>query len=128
MNIAKQILLSLIVIAALAVILSFKVGYHVDEMLTFHLANHQGFALKINDGHIYSGAQLWQEYIVVNKANTFDYANVFTNQQHDVHPPLYYILIHTICSFSPDSFSMWMGGGNQHNSSSDCLLADCLAI
>lgn len=107
-----RIFLSLAVVAALALIGSMKSGYHVDEIATFGLANHQyngTTQVTITDGIAYTGQQLWQEYTTVDAAHSFDYSNVIENQIHDVHPPLYYILIHTICSFFPGTFSVWMG-------------------
>ena len=32
---------------------------------------------------------------------------MWENQANDVHPPLYYIFVHTICSFFPNVFSKW---------------------
>ena len=39
----------------------------------------------------------------------FSYRQVWRNQMGDVHPPLYYAIIHTICSLFVGKFSMWMG-------------------
>lgn len=41
------------------------------------------------------------------KGGQFDYANVWKNQSEDVHPPLYYVMLHTICSLFPEKFSVW---------------------
>lgn len=49
----------------------------------------------------------FREYITVQPDERFSYANVYKNQTLDVHPPLYYFLLHTICSFFPDMFSKW---------------------
>ena len=32
------------------------------------------------------------------------------NQSQDVHPPIYYMFLHTICSFFPEKFSKWYAG------------------
>lgn len=42
-------------------------------------------------------------------SQAFDYANVWAQQEADVHPPFYYVIIHTICSFFPGVFSKWFG-------------------
>lgn len=42
-------------------------------------------------------------------SQAFDYANVWAQQKADVHPPFYYVIIHTICSFFPGVFSKWFG-------------------
>ncbi len=49
----------------------------------------------------------FHDYLTVQENERFDYKNVFYNQTCDVHPPLYYLLLHTVCSFFPDSFSIW---------------------
>lgn len=49
----------------------------------------------------------FHDYLTVQKNERFDYANVYYNQTCDVHPPLYYFLLHTVCSFFPDRFSIW---------------------
>lgn len=49
----------------------------------------------------------FHNYLTVQEDERFDFANVYYNQTCDVHPPLYYLLLHTISSFFPDSFSKW---------------------
>lgn len=50
-------------------------------------------------------------YIAVSPENTFNYASVYYNQRGDVHPPFFYILLHTVCSVFQGSFSKWYGLG-----------------
>lgn len=50
-------------------------------------------------------------YVAVSPENTFNYASVYYNQRGDVHPPLFYILLHTVCSVFQGSFSKWFGLG-----------------
>ncbi len=90
--------------------------------------------LKENDFNIYSSS-LYQDYLIaqsnsadtrtttwvsgkdylhyltVAPENTFNYASVYYNQRGDVHPPFFYMLLHTVCSFFPESFSKWYGLG-----------------
>ncbi len=49
------------------------------------------------------------DYLTVSEDNTFNYASVYYNQRGDVHPPLFYILLHTICSIFQGVFSKWFG-------------------
>lgn len=49
----------------------------------------------------------FKRYLTVTKGEGFNYASVYYNQRADVHPPLYYMLLHTICSFTPEKFSKW---------------------
>lgn len=55
--------------------------------------------------------QDYLHYIAVSPDNTFNYASVYYNQRGDVHPPFFYILLHTICSVFQGSFSKWFGIG-----------------
>lgn len=49
----------------------------------------------------------FHNYLTVQEGERFNYSNVYYNQTCDVHPPLYYFLLHTVCSFFPDGFSKW---------------------
>ena len=88
----KKVILTVLILFVLLVIGGNKSGFHVDEMYTFGLSNHQ-FDGKVRPtiipNKIYTGEQLWQEYTTVSPEHTFDYKNVFRNQAEDVHPPLY---------------------------------------
>lgn len=55
--------------------------------------------------------QDYVDYLAVSESNTFNYASVYYNQRGDVHPPLYYILLHTVCSVFQGTFSKWFGLG-----------------
>lgn len=89
-----------------------KENYHVDEMASYGLANHQdGMSIIFEDGRRYFEAEEpFLEYLTVSKEHRFDYQNVWENQSMDVHPPLYYVLLHTICSLFPGTFSKWYAG------------------
>lgn len=99
-----------------AVILSMIMGvlyclakrvFHVDESLTFALTNAPGGWVSY-DAFGWFEKDTWSVYTV---ADTFNYSRVFTNQTYDVHPPLYYCILHTIMSFFPYRFSLWFGFG-----------------
>ncbi len=51
--------------------------------------------------------QAYRDYLGVSESNTFNYASVYYNQRGDVHPPLYYMVLHTICSIFQGTFSKW---------------------
>ena len=40
-----------------------------------------------------------------------NYKYVYDLQSYDVHPPVYYFMLHTVCSVMPGVFSMWQGIG-----------------
>lgn len=89
-----------------------KENLYVDEVYSYGLANHtEGSMMSVEEGYTYypSGTP-WVNYMTVNPGNRFDYRTVWANQKADVHPPLYYVILHTICSFFPESFSLWFAG------------------
>lgn len=92
--------------------ISGKKSYHVDEMYSYGLANHQnGINIQLEDGKKYiPSTEPYLEYLTVSRENRFDYENVWINQINDVHPPLYYLLLHTICSVFSGTFSNWYAG------------------
>ena len=99
----KSFLISLTVTLFLAGVFiavgNLKLGFNVDEIYTFGLSNHQyseshSLHLSLIDGISYDGEEIWKAYTEVSEDGRFDYSNVFENQTHDVHPPLYYVLIH----------------------------------
>lgn len=86
-----------------------KGNYHVDELLSYGLSNnHSALATFFEDGVTYTADNdPFKEYLTADKEARFDYKMVWQNQENDVHPPLYYAILHTICSFFPGSFSKW---------------------
>lgn len=91
--------------------LSLKVDYHMDEVWSYGLANHPGdIVMDFELGKTYDPKEVYDDYLVVGEDHRFDYANVWENQRNDNHPPLYYALLHTICSLFPGTFSKWYAG------------------
>lgn len=101
-----------------------RVGYFSDEAWSYGLSNsyYQPF-LYLEDGIDYRDfytsnwinidqwvqGSVLQEYLTVQPGERFSYLSVYHNQTLDCHPPLYYMLLHTICSFFPNRFSWWYG-------------------
>ena len=104
--------LSMIFIALFCLILSSKQNLCEDEVFSYGSANQEGYALmKIENGVIYEkGATPFEDYVYAKPDFRFQYKNVWKNQKIDVHPPLYYMCLHTICSLFPNTFSIWYGG------------------
>ena len=92
-------------IAALLFCVS-KRAFHVDESLSFALANHP-------TGWVTYDPQGWFDKTFFSNYGVtdapFNYGRVYNNQLWDVHPPLYYDVLHTICSFFPYRFTAWFG-------------------
>lgn len=120
-NTAIYIILFIIIILQLfRIIYSFaflKEDYHSDEQWSFGLANsyYEPYIYQDADETCFTHKDEWlspdifKNYITVSKDQRFSYDSVFYNQSKDLHPPLYYLILHTICSFFPEKFSFWYG-------------------
>ncbi|NLG03187.1 MAG: DUF2029 domain-containing protein, partial [Clostridia bacterium] len=87
-----------------------KVGFHVDEIYSYGLSNGhiQPFLCDQEDYYNqWHDADYINDYLTVSTDEQFSYGNVYYNQTQDVHPPLFYFLLHTVCSFFPGRFSKW---------------------
>lgn len=89
-----------------------KLSLSQDETFSYGSANDErGPFIEIED-RTWHGSELFWDYLNVDEAHRFNYRQVVKNQSEDVHPPLYYIVLHTICSiFYKKQFSVWMGLG-----------------
>lgn len=87
-----------------------KEFFHVDEAFTFMLSNSK-YGIDIPDeykNNWRSGSDYYN-LLTTTVDSRFNYKQVYINQTKDVHPPLYYFIIHTITSFFPQQFSKWFG-------------------
>ncbi len=53
---------------------------------------------------------IFHDYLTVQENERFVYGHIGENLKVVEHPPLYFLILHTICSFFPDVFSKWHGG------------------
>lgn len=104
------VILVLLLLLQLAVVFYYgnrKAGFHEDEFYSYYSTNKTA-GLFVED-------RTWQERdnfrndFVVLEGERFRYNIVKQMQSWDVHPPLYYYLLHTVCSFFPGVFSKWLG-------------------
>lgn len=51
-----------------------------------------------------NGQELFEQ-LTASRGERFQYAQVYINQAMDVHPPLYYLLVHTVFSLFPGTYS-----------------------
>ena len=109
----EKIIVCLIILLVAIITVSFgnrKVDYYIDELWTYGLANNiDSTQPNIEFGREYSGMGPYETFMEVQSGEGFNYVNVWKNQANDVHPPLYYVFIHTICSIFSNSFSKWYG-------------------
>lgn len=97
--------------------------FHIDDLYSFAHANSTQGAflvkgvdaakLQVNlDSFLYNRwwpGEFFHTWLTVQPGEAFKYSNIFENLADGVHPPLFYILLHTVCSFTPDVLSKWSG-------------------
>lgn len=89
-----------------------KEGYYIDELWSYGLSNgyNSPFLYQKEDYmNKWHQPSYYEDYLTVGQTEAFSYTSVYDNQAQDVHPPCYYMLLHTICSLFPDHFSKWFG-------------------
>lgn len=91
-----------------------------DMIFTYTLANSSYSYLFINPTVIaetpeeetngWLSGQFYREQFMANEYDKYDYAGVYWHQRLDVHPPLYYVLVHSISSIFPETYSNMYAG------------------
>lgn len=104
--------ITMIIILMLQVIAAFyfatlKQGFHFDEYYSYFSTN-TTYGLVPTDGEWKDTNEIRSEFMVAKDAR-FQYGLVHIMQSYDVHPPLYYDILHTVCSLTPGVFSKWQG-------------------
>ena len=84
-----------------------KQGYHYDEYYSYYSSN-VTYALVPTDMEWKDTSEISSEFMVLEDAD-LSYGMVKLMQSLDVHPPLYYYLLHTVCGLSKGIFSKWQG-------------------
>ncbi len=104
--------LGVLVILALSLALNLyfcfqKAGFHEDEYYTYFSSN-RSIGLFQPDREWQDKLTILSEF-TVKPAERFNYGLVKLVQSWDVHPPFYYYIFHTVCSFFPLEFTKWSG-------------------
>lgn len=86
-----------------------KSGFHEDEFYSYYSTNKTA-GLYEPDREWIDSEHIRQELVVL-KDEGFRYGLVAQMQSWDVHPPVYYFLLHTVSSIFPGVFSKWIGIG-----------------
>ncbi len=84
-----------------------KAGFHEDEYYTYYSTN-RSIGLFQPDREWQERQAVLDEF-TVRRGEGFNYGLVKLVQSWDVHPPLYYFIFHTLCSFVPGVFTKWTG-------------------
>lgn len=109
----KRVLLYIIAIYTIILVISnvacCKKTLHFDELFSYGSANTPySYAEMVGNREWKNPQSMFSDYLCVNDNDRFNFRMVWNNQSNDVHPPLYYAIIHTVCSFIPNSFSIWI--------------------
>lgn len=88
-----------------------KKGYFIDEIYSWGLSNsyYKPFVASYDVFDRWIEGDVFEDYMTVGEGERFAYGSVYYNQTQDVHPPLYYMLFHTLCSLTPGVFNKWQG-------------------
>lgn len=86
-----------------------KKTVHFDELFSYGSANTlYNYEVMVGDREWKNSKEMFNDYLSVDWEDRFNYQMVWANQSGDVHPPLYYAVIHTICSLMPGKFTIWI--------------------
>ena len=110
------ILLALVLVLAVQTVMmgyfgQKKAGYHVDEVYTYELSNYPGTFFSETEGFLdtWVDGSFFQESMSVDGLGDLDYSIPYHNQENDVHPPVYYFVIHTVSALFHGEVSKWIG-------------------
>lgn len=116
-NVVYVILGCMIAVQLATIIYAFqfeKEGCHSDEIWSYGFANsYYQKNLHVDENNELINYEEWvdgavlRDYVVVNEGEQFQYDSVYQNQIDDLSPPLHSMILHTICSFFPEHFSLW---------------------
>lgn len=102
-------ILLLLQMACLVFYGSRKAGFHEDELYTYYSSNKTA-GLPVRDREWMEREELRNDFVAL-PGEQFRYQVVKQMQSWDVHPPVYYYIFHTACSFFPGKFNKWLGIG-----------------
>ena len=110
----SKVILALVAICTLQLLISLfcanrKNYLFFDEVFSYPAANTLREEQLEFKGNEWMDETWISNYMGVAKDHAFQYSIPYENQVSDVHPPLFYLLLHTACSFVPGEFSYWAG-------------------
>ena len=159
-KILPELLAVILCLGVLCVGVSLKEGYHMDELLSFELADArynpwivptqpegrlakfvreeiQGDSLgetlmnlkstvtdvlknrgsskllsykaDVYEEPVWITSGQFRDYVTVDGSDAFDYLSVYFNVKDDNHPPVHFMLLHTMSSLFPGTLSPWLG-------------------
>lgn len=92
-----------------------KRSFFCDEIYSYGLANSEKYTFidyttsKWNSETGWVTADYFRNYVTVSEDAKLSFTAAFENQKNDVHPPLYYCLLHIASYINAGIFSKWTG-------------------
>lgn len=88
-----------------------KAGYHLDEVYTYELSNYSETFFTWTEGVMdnWVDGSFFREAMSVDGLGDLNYSIPYHNQEDDVHPPIYYFVIHTVSALFHGEVSKWIG-------------------
>lgn len=159
-KILPELLAVILCLGVLCVGVSFKEGYHMDELLSFELADARynpwivptqpegrlakfvreeiqgdsfgetlmnlkstvtdvlknrgsskllSYKADVYEEPAWITSGQFRDYVTVDGRDAFDYLSVYFNVKDDNHPPVHFMLLHTMSSLFPGTLSPWLG-------------------
>lgn len=68
------------------------------------------YKAEVYEEPVWIDRQTFSDYITVDKTDSFNYLSVYFNVKDDNHPPLHYMLLHTVSSLFRGQAAPFMGG------------------
>lgn len=79
-----------------------------DELFSYVSANNPEYIGTVPKD-VWLDEVWYEDYTAAKAEHTFEYAIPYHNQDKDVHPPLFYLFLHTASSLIPGEFSFYAG-------------------
>ena len=159
-KILPELLAVILCLGVLCVGVSFKEGYHMDELLSFELADARynpwivptqpegrlakfvreeiqgdsfgetlmnlkstvtdvlknrgsskllSYKADVYEEPVWITSGQFRDYVTVDGSDAFDYLSVYFNVKDDNHPPVHFMLLHTMSSLFSGTLSPWIG-------------------
>lgn len=111
----KHIIFSLLVFfqcITMCYFFCYKYDLFIDEQWSFNLSNSYYLPFLGNANEFFDkwlSGSFFYNHLTADPENLFSYGSVWYNQSKDVHPPFYYMVLHTFCSLFPSTFNKWIG-------------------
>ena len=110
----KYLIIIILILVGIRVYFGYqKEDFFMDETFSYTLMNMKEGAGMIQTApefnNIWISGDKIKNMLVVSKDEVLRYDIVYYNQTQDVHPPLYYFLLHTASALSFGNFTKWTG-------------------